>query len=447
MHKYISHTTEEINQMLTDIGFNSIEELFQDIPEEVKIDGLNLPDGLSEIEVLSIMKRLASKNKSIEEQTCFLGAGAYDHYIPTVIDSLISRQEFYTAYTPYQPEVSQGTLRAIFEFQTMICELTGLDVANASMYDAPTAVAEAMNMTCGAARRGQVLIAGNTHPETKKIVDTYAGATDKTVTELKCVDGKIDVEDLRSKMSKEIGCVIIQTPNFFGLIENIQEVADIVHEFKGYLVVSADPLSLGLLEAPGNLGADVVVGEAQVLGNSLSFGGPYVGYFSTTKKLMRKIPGRVVGETKDADGNRGYVLTLQSREQHIRREKATSNICSNQALCALISSIYVSVMGKVGIKEVATQTAQKSYYAREKLLETNKFTPVFNSPFFREFVLKFEGDIDALNAYLEANNVLGGYNIGKDFKDLKGYYLVAVTEKRTKEEIDNLALLISQFEV
>lgn len=438
MTRYIGNTNNDQEQMLKEMGYDSIESLFKSVPQSVKLKtNLDIPEAVSEMELVKQMKLLANKNGNLDDYTCFLGAGAYDHYIPAVIDHLISRQEFYTAYTPYQPEISQGTLQAIFEYQTLISELTGLPVANASLYDGATALTEAAIMACEATKRSEVIIASNTHPESIKVLKTYAQFRDITVTAVGYKDGQIGLDDLKNKINENTAAVIIQSPNFFGIIENIKDIADIAHENKSLLIVSADPISLALLKSPGELGADIAVGDGQSLGNSLSFGGPYLGFIAVTKKLMRKLPGRIVGETVDKDGNRGFVLTLQTREQHIRREKATSNICSNQSLNALTAAIYLTLMGKEGLKEVANLCVQKAHYTYNELIGTGKFSSVFSKPFFKEFTVKSDEDVASLNKDLLKCNIIGGYELSKDYPELENSWLVAVTEKRTKSEIDN----------
>ena len=439
MSRYIGNTDKDREQMLKEIGYDSIDSLFNEVPDSVRLKtNLNLPGAQSEMELVKQMKLLSNKNLNLDDYTCFLGAGAYDHYIPAAIDQLALRQEFYTAYTPYQPEISQGTLQAIFEYQTMISELTGLPVVNASMYDGATAMTEAAIMACESTRRSEIIIAESVHPESIQVLNTYAQFRNITITELGYKDGQTDLEALKNIINKNTAAVIIQSPNFFGIIENITAIESIVHENKSLLVMSADPISLAMLKSPGELGADIAVGDGQSLGNSLSFGGPYLGFMAVTEKLMRKMPGRIVGETVDKDGNRGFVLTLQTREQHIRREKATSNICSNQALNALIATIYLTLMGKDGLKEVANLCLQKSHYAYNELIKTGKFSPVFTKPFFKEFVVKSSEPVNELNSKLLRSNIIGGYDIEKNYHELKDCWLIAVTEKRTKEDIDNL---------
>jgi glycine dehydrogenase subunit 1 len=439
MTRYIGNTNNDREQMLKEIGYDSIDSLFKAVPDSVRLkENLNLPTAQSEIELVKNLKQLANKNMNVDDYTCFLGAGAYDHYIPAAIDQLVLRQEFYTAYTPYQPEISQGTLQVIFEYQTMISELTGLPVVNASMYDGATAMTEAAIMACEATKRTEIIIASSVHPENRQVLNTYAQYRNISIVELGLNEGQADIDELKNKINKNTAAVIIQSPNFFGIIEDVASMKDIIHENKSLLIVCADPISLALLKSPGELGADIAVGDGQSLGNSLSFGGPYLGFMAVTEKLMRKMPGRIVGETVDKDGNRGYVLTLQTREQHIRREKATSNICSNQALNALIATIYLTLIGKEGLKQVAELCLQKSHYAYNQLINTGKFSSVFNKPFFKEFVLKSNESVCELNNKLLKSNIIGGYDVEKNYPELKNCWLVAVTEKRTKEEIDYL---------
>lgn len=439
MARYIGNTNEDREQMLKAVGLSSIKSLFDAVPESVLLkDDLNIPKAQSEIELLKNLKALSNKNFNVDEYTCFLGAGSYDHYIPAVIDQLLLRQEFFTAYTPYQPEISQGTLQVIFEYQSMISELTGLPVVNASMYDGATSTTEAAIMACESTKRTEILVAKSVHPENKQVLDTYSKFRDITVSELGYNNGQVDIEELKSKLNSNVSAVIIQSPNFFGVIEDIKAIADIAHENKSLIILNADPISLALLKSPGELGVDIAVGDGQALGNPMSFGGPSLGYMAVTDKLMRKIPGRIVGQTVDKDGNRGFVLTLQTREQHIRREKATSNICSNQALNALTATIYMTLMGKEGLKKVAELCYNKSHYAYNELVKTGKFNPVFTAPFFKEFVVKSSVDVNTLNSKLLKQNIIGGYDVESKYPELKDGWLIAVTEKRTKEDIDNL---------
>lgn len=439
MTRYIGNTTDDRQQMLNEIGYKDIDSLFRAVPDSVRLkEKLKIPEALSEMELITKIKSLSDKNLNTDEYVCFMGAGAYDHYIPSAIDQLIMRQEFYTAYTPYQPEISQGTLQAIFEYQTMISELTGLPVANASMYDGATALAEASAMSCEATRRKEVLVASSVHPESRRTLNTYAKFRNITVKEISYENGQISLEELNTKINDNTAAVIMQNPNFFGIIEDVEKIAEITHKNKSLLVLSADPISLSILKSPGEMGADIAVGEGQPLGNPLNFGGPYLGFMAVAEKLMRKMPGRIVGQTTDKEGRRGFVLTLQTREQHIRREKATSNICSNQALNALQATMYLTFMGKEGLKKVAKLCLNKSHYAYSELIKTNKFKPLFTSPFFKEFAVISDKPVSDLNEKLLKSNIIGGYNIEIDYPELRNAYLLAVTEKRTKEEIDAL---------
>ncbi|MDO5707345.1 MAG: aminomethyl-transferring glycine dehydrogenase subunit GcvPA [Andreesenia angusta] len=443
MHRYISSTKKEQEEMLKSIGASSIEDLFSDIPEDLKFKGeLQVGEPLSELELRNKLGKLAKKNQS--DLVCFLGAGAYDRFIPGVINHMALRQEFFTAYTPYQPEVSQGTLTGIFEFQTMISSLTGMDVTNASLYDGPTATGEAVSMACDQARRDKIVVSATLGEDLIKVIKTNCEVKDIEVIVAPMKDGVTDIEATKELMTKEVAGLVVKSPNFFGIIEDLDELEKVAHsDKKSLFIVNTDPISLGILKKPGDCGADIVVGEGQSLGIPLSYGGPYLGFFSTTKKLVRKIPGRIVGLTEDNDGNRGLVLTLQAREQHIRRYKATSNICSNQGLIMLMATIYMSLMGKEGIKEVANQTVQKAHYAYKKLTEGGKFKPLFpDKPFFQEFALKADVDIKKLNEKLLENGILGGYELGKDYKEYENGVLICVTEKRTKEEIDELARIM-----
>ena len=439
MSKYIPNTGQQQREMLEELSLHSVDELFADIPEDIRFKGdLKLPDAMSEIELVKHMEELAGKNKNLDENTCFLGAGAYDHYIPGIISHITSRQEFYTAYTPYQPEISQGTLQAIYEYQTMICELTGMHISNVSMYDGATALAEAASIACLATGRREVIVAGTVHPESRAVLNTYSRFKGNGIIEVGYSDGKIDKDELGKKISGSTAAVIVQNPNFFGIIENLTGFAEMIHSRRALFIVSVDPISLGILKPPGEYGADIVVGEGQSMGNHLSFGGPYLGFFAATGELMRKMPGRIVGQTTDRNNRRGFVLTIQTREQHIRREKATSNICSNQALNALAAAVYMSVMGKQGMKEVAELCLQKAHYAYSKLIESGKFKPVFSAPFFKEFIVKSLTPVEELNGKLLKDRIIGGYQIDRDYPELADGWLIAVTEKRTRAEMDRL---------
>ncbi|WP_018757987.1 aminomethyl-transferring glycine dehydrogenase subunit GcvPA [Paenibacillus terrigena] len=438
-HRYLPMTPQDQADMLQVIGMDSMEQLFQDIPTEIRYQGtLPISEALDEISLLRHMKQLSDQNADFDRYTSFLGAGIYDHHVPVVINHVISRSEFYTAYTPYQPEISQGELQAIFEFQSYICELTGMAVANASMYDGATALAEAGSLAASATRRKQLIVSRAVHPEARQILQTSARGLNLDIIEIDVQNGVTDLEHLESMISPDTAAVLIQSPNFFGCIEDIRTIGDMIHAHKGLLVVSSNPLSLGVLESPGKLGADVVIGDAQPFGIAASLGGPTCGYFAVTEALMRKMPGRIVGQTLDRDGKRGFVLTLQAREQHIRREKATSNICSNQALLALCASVYLSTMGKQGIQDVARLNIQKAHYAANAIRHSERLAIANTSPFFNEFVIKLpeEAKVTQINEQLLAAGYLSGYDLGLAYPELQGHLLVAVTERRTKDEID-----------
>ncbi|MEC0209604.1 aminomethyl-transferring glycine dehydrogenase subunit GcvPA [Paenibacillus ehimensis] len=447
-HRYLPMTDRDRADMLRTIGVDSVEELFRDIPEPIRYRGtLPMSGALDEISLLKHMKQLASRNADTSQYASFLGAGLYDHHVPVVINHIISRSEFYTAYTPYQPEISQGELQAIFEFQSYICELTGMKVANASMYDGATALAEAGALASGATQRKQIVISRTVHPEAREIMRTTARGLNLDVVEVDYADGVTDLEQLKAAVTDDTAAVIVQSPNFFGCIEDLAAIEPIAHSRKGLFVVSTNPMSLGLLEAPGKLGADIVVGDAQPLGIHPAFGGPTCGFFAVSEPLMRRMPGRIVGQTVDRDGKRGFVLTLQAREQHIRREKATSNICSNQALLALCASVYLSTMGKEGIREVGSLNLQKSHYAARELAKLEGPSLPFTAPFFNEFVVSLpaNANIADLNERLLEAGFIGGLDLGRYYPELQNHMLVAVTEKRTKAEIDEFAARLGEL--
>lgn len=443
MFPYIPNKKDDEELMLKTIGATSIDELFKDIPEKIRLNRkLNLYNSRSELEVSRHIKAMADKNKDVNDLVCFLGAGAYDHYIPSVIKHIISRSEFYTSYTPYQPEISQGTLQYIFEYQTMIANLTGMDLANASMYDGATACAEAAMMASESTKRKLVLVSKTVHPEIRNVLATYMKYHKVELVEIEASEGVTDIEKFKSMVNNSTAGVIVQNPNFFGIVEDFTEVERIVHANKALLIMNVEPISLAVLKTPGEIGADIVVGEGQALGNSLNFGGPYIGFMATTTKLMRKMPGRIAGETVDVDGKRAYVLTLQAREQHIRREKATSNICSNQSLNALATAVYFVTMGKQGLKEVAEQSIKKAHYAFNELIRSGKYKAVFNKTFFMEFVIKGNVESSKINKELLDKGILGGYELEKDYPLHKNALLLCVTEKRTKNDIDNLVKIM-----
>jgi len=439
MFKYFPHTPNDIKEMLARIGVNSIDDLFGDIDPSLLIDEeLNIPNSHTEDELKKEVIKLGEKNSKL---ISFLGAGSYDVFTPSVCKALTSRQEFLTSYTPYQPEVSQGTLQYIFEFQSMICELTGMDVTNASMYDGATATAEAMFMAVNQTKRNTIILSDTINPNVIEVVKTYARYRDINIVMLESKDYIPQLSDLKVKLNNDVAAVIFSNPNFYGVIENYHEISTLIKENNSLFILNSDPSTLAVLKTPREWGADIACGEAQSLGIPLSFGGPYLGYLATTFKLMRKLPGRICGMTNDVDGKRGFVLTLQAREQHIRREKANSNICSNQSLMALHATIYMSLLGKEGLKEAALRAYNNAHYLEEKLLETNKFSKVTNNPFFKEFVLKYHGDANALHEFLLKHKYLGGLILDNN------KILFCATEKRTKTEIDDFAKLVGEAHV
>jgi glycine dehydrogenase subunit 1 len=439
MHRYIPNTEADLTCMLERLGLSSVEDLFSDIPSQLLLKTeLDLPEALSEQELVQKMKGLSRKNSGVDELTCFLGAGAYDHFIPAVVGELVSRSEFFTAYTPYQPEISQGTLQAIFEYQTMICNLTGMDATNASMYDGATACAEAARMAVDSTRRNTIAVSKTVNPEVRKVLDTYMDLCGFKLVEIGMDNGATDISHLKELLNNDLAAVVVQSPNFFGVIEDMDAIGESLDGSKTLFISYVDPISLAILKKPSEYGADIAVGEGQALGNSLSFGGPYLGFLATRNKLMRKMPGRIVGQTKDVDGKRAFVLTLQAREQHIRRSRASSNICSNQGLNALASAIYMATMGESGLKEVATLCIQKTHYAQKKLTESGAYKPLFDRPFFMEFAVTSATDPVIVNKDLLDVGILGGYQLSRDYPEYGNGLLICVTEKRTKAEIDKL---------
>ncbi len=435
-HRYIPLTEKDEQEMLETIGVKSIQELYSDVPEDVLLSrDLNIADAEPETQLLKRLTRIANKNITKETHTSFLGAGIYDHYAPAVVDAMISRSEFYTAYTPYQPEISQGELQAIIEFQTMICELTAMDVANSSMYDGMTSFAEACLLAWGNTKKNKIVVSKGLHYQALQVLNTYSKIREQYEVVTVDLDGTVtDLKKLEAAIDDETAAVAVQYPNFYGSIEDLEAIQTLIADKKALFIVYANPLSLGLLTPPGEFGADIVVGDTQVFGIPTQFGGPHCGYFATTKKLMRKIPGRLVGQTTDDEGNRGFVLTLQAREQHIRRETATSNICSNQALNALASSIAMSALGKQGLQEIAVQNMENANYAKEEF-KNNGFT-VLDGISYNEFVVRFDRSIAEVNRALLDEGIIGGFDLSVVDDTFENHMLVAVTELRTKEEID-----------
>ncbi|EOE6866257.1 aminomethyl-transferring glycine dehydrogenase subunit GcvPA [Staphylococcus pseudintermedius] len=435
-HRYIPLTEKDEQEMLETIGVKSIQELYSDVPEDVLLSrDLNIADAEPETQLLKRLTRIANKNITKETHTSFLGAGVYDHYAPAVVDAMISRSEFYTAYTPYQPEISQGELQAIFEFQTMICKLTAMDVANSSMYDGMTSFAEACLLAWGNTKKNKIVVSKGLHYQALQVLNTYSKIREQYEVVTVDLDGTVtDLKKLEAAIDDETAAVAVQYPNFYGSIEDLEAIQTLIADKKALFIVYANPLSLGLLTPPGEFGADIVVGDTQVFGIPTQFGGPHCGYFATTKKLMRKIPGRLVGQTTDDEGNRGFVLTLQAREQHIRRETATSNICSNQALNALASSIAMSALGKQGLQEIAVQNMENANYAKKEF-KNNGFT-VLDGISYNEFVVRFDRSIAEVNRALLDEGIIGGFDLSVVDDTFENHMLVAVTELRTKEEID-----------
>lgn len=434
-HRYLPLTPTDRQEMLEFIGVSEMEALLTDIPAEVRLTtALDIPEALSELELTKHMSSLATKNISTNEASLFLGAGTYDHFIPSVVNHVLLRSEFMTAYVPYQPEASQGELQALFEFQSMVCELTGMDVANSSLYDAFTSLGEACNLAITHTKKRRILMSQAVHPQAREVVDTYAYGMEYDVETIGLNDLSTDLESIKTQIDDDTAAVVVQYPNFFGSIEDLKAVKSLLEGKKALLIVVANPLALALLETPGNLGADIVVGDMQPLGIPMSYGGPHCGYFAAKKAYMRKLPSRIVGETVDSDGKRGYVMTLQTREQHIRREKATSNMSSNQALFALGSAVFMTAIGKEGIREMAEQNLSKAHYLSRNLKEAG-FEILSNDNFFNEFVVKVTKPVLEVNKQLLAHNIIGGYDVS-ELLTTENAMLICVTEKRTKAEID-----------
>jgi glycine dehydrogenase subunit 1 len=437
---YLPSTQAERDLMLKEIGVRTFEELISHIPAEVKAKALDLKPGLAELELTKELSNLAAKNKPTSQQASFLGGGCYRRFVPAVVPAVISRSEFSTAYTPYQPEVSQGSLQAIYEFQTAVCLITGMDVANASMYDGPTALAEACLMAVRLTSKKKIVLSQALNPEHRMVTETYAKSCDLDHSCVAAPDGMTDLgTPLERELASDCACFVVQYPNYFGCIEPLQEIADKVHAQGALLVVVTDPISLGLLKAPGDLGADIVIGDAQSCGNSLAFGGPSAGYMACRKEFIRQLPGRLAGMTVDNRGQRAFTLTLQTREQHIRRAKATSNICTNQALNALAMLVYLTSMGPQGLRDLANISLQRAHYLAQKLTQIEGVELTFAQPFFNEFALTLPLPPKEVLSELANSKVLGGLELGKHFPHLHNSILVAVTEMNPKEELDQFA--------
>ena len=435
-YKYFPQTEEDLKAMMEKAGVENLGDLYAQIPESIRFQGdYNIPEGMSEIEIRRVFEKLGSQNKQL---TCYAGYGVYDHYSPSVIPSLLSRSEFLTSYTPYQAEISQGTLHYIFEYQSMMAELTGMDISNATMYDGTTATAEAMMMAVAAGKKqNKVLVSETLNKRTRKVLDTYALHQGIELVTIEEKNGVTDSDDLKARLAEGgVAGVIVQQPNAVGIVEDFTGFAEACHENKALFIMNSVAVDLAVLKTPGEWGADIAVGDGQSLGIPMLFGGPYVGYMCCTEKLIRKMPGRIVGMTKDNRGQRAFVLTLQAREQHIRRQKATSNICSNQSLMALWVTVYMSLMGKQGLKEAAELSYAGAHYFCDKLLASGHFSLVYDQPFFNEFLVRYDGDMDTLFSFYEMNGILPGVRM------TDGSLLIAVTEKRTKDEIDHFLNLL-----
>ena len=437
---YTQLTQSDEQAMLATIGVRTVDELFAGVAEAHKLkERLNIPPGLAEMELLADLERLASKNVSTDQQISFLGGGIYDHFVPTIVGALAMQSEFLTAYTPYQAEASQGVLQAFYEFQTMVCQLTAMDIANSSLYEFASAAAEAALMACQITRRSRVVVSDATHPDLRRVLKTYLYETDHEVIVVKSTGGATPVEAARKVVDDHTAAVIVQHPTFFGTLEDMPAIADLAHDAGALLIASVDPISCGLLKRPGDYGADIVVAEGQPLGMPQSYGGPVLGLLACRKDYLRKIPGRLVGQTTDRDGRVGYCLTLQAREQHIRREKATSNICTNQGLLAMHAAVYLAALGKSGIAQVAKRSFDKAHYTAERITALPDFELAFDVPFFKEFVVRSKSkDVAAVLKACQQAGVLAGVPLGKWYPQLNDCFMVAVTEKRTKSEIERL---------
>jgi glycine dehydrogenase subunit 1 len=432
---YLFNTPDQRRQMLEAIGAASMDELLEQVPERLRLDRpLNLPPGMSEPELERHMRSLATQNINAQRRVCFLGGGAYDHFVPAVVDEIVSRGEFYTAYTPYQAEASQGSLQAFFEFQTLLCQLTGMEVANASLYEGGTAVSEAVFMAERVTGRRRIVLLGSVHPQYREVVETYTRFLKAEVVTVPTPEGTADPETVRSALDEQTACLVIQQPNYFGCLEEAAELVELSHQVGALAILSVNPISLGLLPRPGDYGADIVVGEGQPLGIPLQYGGPYLGLFACREQHVRKMPGRLIGQAKDRNGRTCYALNLQTREQHIRRDKATSNICTNQGLLALRATVYLAALGPQGLREVAQLCLQNAHYAAGRLSEIDGLSLAYDRPFFNEFTLKTTGNASDLRA----RAAQAGFDIGPETGD-GDTLLVALTEQRTREEIDALA--------
>ncbi|MBI3306678.1 MAG: aminomethyl-transferring glycine dehydrogenase subunit GcvPA [Candidatus Omnitrophica bacterium] len=444
MH-YQPMTEEDKRQMLVEIGVSSFNDLISKIPKSLRNPKMQIPEGLSEIEIQRLLKEFGSKNATSKDYLSFMGGGSYEHFIPAAVAQITGRQEFYTAYTPYQPEAAQGTLQAIYEFQSLITELTGLDISNASHYDGSTSMAEAALLALRHTDRTKILVARSVHPHYRQVLKTYLEGTHYEIEEFDFQPDKtFNRKDFSEKVKENVAGAIFQTPNFFGVVENLEGISEELHAQGALLIMVGHPLAMSVVKSPGEWGADVACGEGQPLGIPLQFGGPYLGYFSTTRALMRRIPGRLCGLTQDSDGKRAYVLTLQAREQHIRRERAASNICTNQALCALAACVYMTLLGKEGMREVGELNLDRANYLRQKISEIKGFTVDLKAPIFNEFVVKSQKTFAEIQKKLAPNKILPGIDLSIFYPQMENYFLICATETKTKEDLDHFVEALSQ---
>lgn len=444
MH-YLPITSDDKREMLQEIGVSSFEELLRGIPAALRNPKLELPQALSELEIQNLLKDLGSKNSSIHDNLSFLGGGAYEHFIPAAVAQLIGRNEFYTAYTPYQPEASQGTLQSIYEYQSMIVELTGLDVSNASHYDGSTSMAEAALLALRQTDRTKILVARSVHPHYRRVLKTYLEGTPYSMEEFDFTpDETFDTTKFNALVTNEIAGAIFQSPNFFGVVENLHGVAEQLHQAGALMIMVSHPLSMAVLKSPGEWGADMAVGEGQPLGIPLSFGGPYLGYFAVSRSLMRRVPGRLAGMTLDSEGKRSFCLTLQAREQHIRRERAASNICTNQALCALAACVYMTLMGKEGMREIGELNLDRAYYLRDKISKLQGFRVNTKTPIFNEFVVHCNKPFAQIQEKMLAQKIIPGIDLNQFYPEMNGAFLVCATETKTRASLDRFVEALSQ---
>jgi glycine dehydrogenase subunit 1 len=435
---YFPITKKDQAEMLEAIGIEHFGQLFQSIPSELRNPKIDLPEALSELEAQKLFRNLSDRNANIKSHASFLGAGCYEHYIPSIVKHVIGRGEFYTSYTPYQPEASQGTLQALFEYQSLICELTAMDVSNGSHYDGSTALAESILMALGETKRPKALLARSVHPDYRQVAQTYLSGTSYEAKEIPFADGfGLDLDDLKKNLNQEVACVVVASPNFFGLVEDLTEVEKLVHQNGSLLILVSHPLSFGFYKTPKEWGADIVCGEGQPLGIPPSFGGPWLGYMACNRALMRRIPGRLVGLTQDSSGRRAYCLTLQAREQHIRRERASSNICTNQALCALAACVYMAGLGKEGIKRIAELNLENADYLRTAISGLKDAEVLTGGPIFNEFTVRFKKPVEKINQSLFKQGIIGGLALEKHYPELKRQMLICATETKSKQDLDS----------